>query len=72
MIFGFIRYDFLLVPINSTLCYFFRRFDIILKNLRTLLYLFYSLSFNFIIFHSRVTSIWYHNLTSIRDRLCLF
>ena len=54
---GFIYYDFLLVPINSTLCYCFGRFDTILKNLRTSLYLFYSFSFNFIIFRSRATSI---------------
>ena len=41
----------------------------ILKNLRTSFYLFYLFSFNFIIFGSRATLIWYHTITLIRDKL---
>ena len=44
----------------------------ILKNLRTSFYLFYSFSFNFIIFRSRATLSWYHNITSIQDQVIIF
>ena len=40
---GFIYYNFLLVPINNTYVIVFDRLDIILKNLITSLYLFYSI-----------------------------
>ena len=55
--------------INGTLCYCFGRLDIILKNSITSFYLFVRFIFNFIILRSRVTSIWYQSMTSIRDKL---
>ena len=76
---GFICYDFwelsvwifLLMPINSTLCYYFWDRLIILKNSKTYFYLFYSLSFNFIIFCNRVASILHHSIISIRDQVII-
>ena len=50
----------------------FGRLDIILKNSGTLFYLFYLFSFNFIVLRNRVISIWYHNITSIRDQVIIF
>ena len=70
MIFGFIRLDFQLVPINNTLYYCFWKTLYIIKNLIILFYLFCSLSFNFSTgLRSRVTSIWYKSLTLIRDQI---
>ena len=58
--------------INSTLFIVFSIFDIILKNSKISFYLFVCFLLNFIIFGSRTTSIWYHNITSIQDHIIIF
>ena len=43
-----------------------------IKNLIILFHLFYSFSFFNFILRSRATSIWYHNITSVRDQVIIF
>ena len=67
MIYGFIRYEFLLVPINNTLYYRFSGLDIILKNSRILFYLFICFFLNFIVFRILAMSnhfLWFYTVKS--------
>ena len=77
ILFRFICYDFWISPLGFSIgaykyhlmLLFLGRLDILLKNSRTLFYLFVRFLFNFIIICSQATSIWYQSLTSIRDQV---